>query len=524
VTTIAPPGSPRPMPPVLGRLMHGTFWLALRTPLQVVIAFWSIPLIQHAIGKPLNGAFVFAVTFGFLQFLLEFGMSSALQRQVSETWTRGDRQGVDRAIACGMTFYAAMALVQAAVLLTIAYATVPYTTFGPEGRRLIVKLLWLQAITAPCFGLSAVVSSVLQAARRFEIIPKCELVILVVRFAVLVAGLRLGFGIFPIYAAQTAVQVIFSMGPALYVMVRELGYVPHFRGARRADFAALLRVSFYVFLIQLSVVLADKLDAMVLGYALPRGSDAALTVYQNVSKAFLQIRQTGWALSYLVMPAVASLAAARDMAGLERVKYDGTRLLVGLLLPCALLAWIYAHPFLALWIDPAMAENYRLMRLFLVAALPLVLAVLVQMAIGVGKIEVIALAALGGAAVNLPLSYALTVRLGVAGVIWGTVLTTLFSNLLIPGAYCFRVLEVRPWTFLARALSAPLAGAATLVAATWALGAFVSPEPRGATFSARALPFLAHLCVGCLAYAAGYLAVPAGRADLAALRAKWRGA
>ena len=44
------------------------------------------------------------------------------------------------------------------------------------------------------------------------------------------------------------------------------------------------------------------------------------------------------------------------------------------------------------------------MRLFLVAALPLVLSVPVQMAIGLNKIKVIALAALAGSLVNLPFS------------------------------------------------------------------------------------------------------------------------
>ena len=54
----------------------------------------------------------------------------------------------------------------------------------------------------------------------------------------------------------------------------------------------------------------------------------------------------------------------------------------------------------------------------------------------------IALAALAGSLVNLPISCYLTTRLGVSGVIWGTVLTTLFSNLLVPGLYVFRVLEI----------------------------------------------------------------------------------
>ena len=196
-----------------------------------------------------------------------------------------------------------------------------------------------------------------------------------------------------------------------------------------------------------------------------------------VSKPFVQLRQTGWMLAYMVMPAVASLAAARDERGLDRVKYDGTRLHIGVLLPVGLLAWIYAAPFLSLWIGDRqwdamrelgydLSDVARLMRLFLVAAIPLVLSVPVQMSIGINKIKVIALAALAGSLVNLPISCYLTARLGVAGVIWGTVLTTLFSNLLVPGIYVFRVLEIDPRTYLKRTLSAPLAGAAALIVAT----------------------------------------------------------
>ena len=95
------------------------------------------------------------------------------------------------------------------------------------------------------------------------------------------------------------------------------------------------------------------------------------------------------------------------------------------------------------------------MRLFLVAAIPLVLSVPVQMAIGLNKIKVIALAALAGSLVNLPISCYLTARLGVSGVIWGTVLTTLFSNLLVPGLYVFRELKIDLRTYFRRTLSRP---------------------------------------------------------------------
>jgi O-antigen/teichoic acid export membrane protein len=506
-------------------------WLVLRTPLQALLAFWSVRLVLQAIGEDANGAYYFAWAFGFIQFLLEFGMSSALQHQVSEAWTKGDREGVNRAIACGMTFYAGVALVQFVALLAVAYAALPHSKFHGESYGLIVMLLWLQALTAPCFGISTVVSSVLQAARRYDFIPRLELLVVVIRFLILWIGVSLGFRnvtqadavfrFFLIVVAQTTAQIGLVLGPALWVMVRELGYVPRFRGATRADYAGLFHISFYISLIQLSVVLADKIDSTILGFALADPGPAN-TVYKFVSTPFLQIRQAGWSWAYFVMPAVASLHAARDERGLERIKYDGPRLHLGALLPVALLAWIYAEPFLALWAGAPFAGQAPLLRLFLIAALPIVIAVQVQMAIGINQIQVIALAALAGSLVNLPISYILTLRLGVAGVIWGSVLTTLFSNLLVPGIHVFRVLEIQPGTYLKRTLGAPLAGAVLLVAVTWICRLAFPPTLPGSTVLVRALPLLGHLSIGCLAYGVGYLLVPTGRGDVAALVRKLR--
>jgi Na+-driven multidrug efflux pump len=521
----------RALPPVLGRLLTGTLWLGLRVPLQFVFALLTTRLVLEAIGPIENGAYAFAWGFGFFQVLFEFGASSALQRQVSDAWTRHDDKGVDRAIACGMTFYAVISVLQAAALLGVAYVALPYSKLQPESYPLVRKLLWLQAVTAPCFGASVVVSSVLQAARRYDFVPRYEIAITVLRFMVLILGVKAGVDFFWIVTVQTLVQVGLGLGPALGVMVHELGRRPHFRGARWADYKALGQFSLFVAVIQVSVVMADKLDTTILGFVLKSSAEPAITVYWVVSKPFLHLRQTGWMLAYLVMPAVASLAAVRDQRGLDRVKYDGTRLHIGALLPVGLLAWIYAGAFLSFWIGNRqwdairslgydLADVTQFMRLFLVATIPLVLSVPVQMAIGLNKVKVIALAALGGSLLNLPISCYLTAKIGVAGVIWGTVLTTLFSNLLIPGIHVFRELPIRFPTYLKRTLSAPAGGAIALLAASLALMQFMPIKSSGNL--AQAWLLVLHLSVSTLAYLVGYLLVPVGRRDLIELRAKLR--
>ncbi len=197
-----------------------------KSPLQVIIAFWTVPLVQHAIGADANGAYIFAWGFGFIQLLLEFGMGAALQQQVSSAWARNDRNAVNRLIACGTAFYLAMAVIQMIVLLAIAYLGLP-PKFQGESHRLIVGLLWIQALSAPFFGLLTVASSVLQAARRYEFLPQLDLVILILRFTILVLGLRAGVDFLAIVAVQTIVLIQRrTLLPAFWVMVRELHSMP----------------------------------------------------------------------------------------------------------------------------------------------------------------------------------------------------------------------------------------------------------------------------------------------------------
>ncbi|MEW4566712.1 oligosaccharide flippase family protein [Tautonia sp. JC769] len=513
-----PDATARPLPPILGKLLSGTFWLALRTPLQALTAFWSVPLMIGAFGQGDFGAYRFAWGLGFFQLLLELGMSSALQREVSDRWTRGDRAGVDRAITCGTIFYAAIALVQSLVLLVIAYGVMPYSKFGASDTNLIVKLLWIQILTSPSYGMGVVVSSILQAARRYEVLPRYEFLIVALRFVVLIGGIAIGAGLLAIVIAQTVVSIALSFGPALWVIRREVDYRPRFVRVGLRDFKGLAQLSVFMFLIQLSVVLADKIDTTILGFVLEAPAKA-VAAYTAVSSPFLQLRQIGWTLAYFVMPAVASLAAAGDQEGLDRVTYDGARLHSAFVLAIGLMAFLYAGPFLELWIGAQfpgeIPELTFLMRLFLVAAIPLLVAVHVQVCTGLGKLAVVAVAAILGAVVNLPVSYVLTLHLGVAGVIWGTVLTTLFSNLLVPLIYAFRVLEVRPMVYLRRTLLAPSVGSAVMVATSLALHGFgFSAEPNSDDPVTRLIPFAAHLGVAGLAFVAGYALVPAGRADL----------
>ena len=410
---------PRPvLPPILGRLLTGTFWLALRVPLQAVFC-----ALDDAAGRG------------------------------------SDRPGPERGLQVCVGVRVLPVLVRVRSELGPPAANLGCVDARRPRRGGPLDRLWHDASTPPwpCFRWwpswrwrywalphTALDGRVVRSDRQAPLAPDRDGALLWIFGAGLErapgrAALRLhaaartvqhdravrrccwwgsspGVDFFLVVVAQTVLQIGIGFIPGLWVMVRELGHRPHFRGARLDDYRLLLNFSFYIALIQISVVLADKVDTTILGFMLADPGPAN-TVYDIVSKPFLQLRQTGWMLAYMVMPAVASLAAADDDRG-ARPRQVRRHPAAPRPRSCRSACWRGFMPVRSCrcgWATAWATTRPKLpplMRLFLLAAIPLVLSVFVQMAIGLNKIKVIALAALAGSVVNLPLSCYLTARLG----------------------------------------------------------------------------------------------------------------
>ena len=76
-----------------------------------------------------------------------------------------------------MTFYGAMAVLQVAALLGVAYWALPHSKLDVSSYPLVIKLLWLQASHGPKLRYVGRGLERVQAARRYAFVPKLEVVI-----------------------------------------------------------------------------------------------------------------------------------------------------------------------------------------------------------------------------------------------------------------------------------------------------------------------------------------------------------
>ena len=203
-------------------------------------------ILEHDRAATLMGAYGFAWGFGFFQFLLEFGMSSALQRQISETLDAGRPRGGRPGDRLRDDLLRRVAVVQVAALLAVA-ALRPARHSG-SARRIVPPdrpaplapggdgpLLRAHRRSSPASSRrrgGTTSSRGWSSGSSSSGSWSCW------------AGLTAGVDFFRDRGwRRRSLQIGLSLGPALWVMVRELGHVPHFRGARRDDYTGLVRTS-----------------------------------------------------------------------------------------------------------------------------------------------------------------------------------------------------------------------------------------------------------------------------------------
>ena len=228
-----PMSGTRTLPPVLGRLLSGTFWLALRVPLQAVFSLWTIRLVLESdrrrgmrghTGSPGDLAF-FSSSSSLaparrcrgrspMRGRVAIGRRSSGRSPAGSTSTWQWRSSRLRRFWAWPTGHCRTGRYRGELLPADGEASL-----APGGDGTMLRYLGGRVECASS-GTAVRLRAAVRAGDHGLAVHH------------LVLGVKSGVDFFWVVAAQTAVQVGLGLGPALWVMIRELGHWPHFHGAR----------------------------------------------------------------------------------------------------------------------------------------------------------------------------------------------------------------------------------------------------------------------------------------------------
>jgi len=391
--------------------------------LSFVISFAVTPLMIRTLGAEAYGVWVlvtaFSVVSGYMS-LLDLGIQSAVVKFVSESHARREIDAVNQIFSSGFYLFFGIGVLGALVLVAFAQLFLTRVFNIPahlvEVMRLLLCVLAAQ-ILVEFPGL--IVSALLDGVQRYDLQRVIHIGYMIINAVLLVTLLLLGYGLL----AMSITMLALTVAKVLVQVVLAQRLLPRLRLVRNFDIGLLRRVATFsgqIFLIRINAVIYNTMDKTIIGSLL---SSTQLTTYDIANK----LRNISIApLSFItpqVVPAAAALNGAGDQVRLQELFLKGTKYQMALAIPVIVVVMILAERFIRVWIGPDYAYIANIARLFVVSVfLDSMIAVGQNVLIGIGRVKPMIWINVVTTAVNLSLSVYLTLKIGIEGVMWGTLI------------------------------------------------------------------------------------------------------
>ena len=389
---------------------------------NAVLAIALTPIFLRDLGAEQYGIWLLAATLtfsaGFLS-LAELGLNQASVRFVAEALSRDDQREVNEVVSTTTVVYAVLGVFLAVLLVALASVATTLFDVTPALRdtaRAVFIVVGLQiALDLPASG----VMTALEGAQRYGILRVIDVGLRVVWAAVSAVLVALGHGVMVL--AWTALATS-AVSLAASVIVSRRSDPPLRLGLRfvtRRMFRRLARSGTSTMGLRIMGVVYSQMDRIIIGVAL---AATAVAAYEVAYKIHAAAALTLGVMPSAVLPAAAFIGASGDDSRLRGLYVKGTRYSLAIGLPIIVGGIVFARPLIATWVGTDYTDVTGAARLFLVyPALALALVVGQTMLIGLGRMREMLRFHLVAVVTNLIVSSLLVGRIGIIGVIWGTV-------------------------------------------------------------------------------------------------------
>ncbi len=202
--------------------------------------------------------------------------------------------------------------------------------------------------------------------------------------------------------------------------------------------------SFWLFLVSIAGLLQYQTDRIIIGHFLPV---SAITIYFVLIKPFELIKNINGLWNTAVFPAVSEANALGGKKNIDKIIYQGSRYNNAFGASLAILSFFFCVPFIRLWMGSEYLQDVWIAQ---VASLFQLIwqsnSLLGSVYKGVGKVQKPGLIAITIALFNVIISIILVQKIGLPGVILGTVIA---GTLSIPLSYIFifKDIQINKWRY-----------------------------------------------------------------------------
>ncbi len=486
------------------------------------VGFLMPPFLLDRLGRTAYGVHNLIGDLGGYSALLYFGLGAAVLRYVAAHHAREEMDGLNETVSTIFAVYLRLGVLCLLAACAIAWPLPALFDIPPElanearARVVVTGLAILVEFVGSVYG------GVLMGLERFDVLNGIKLTLLVGRtLAIVAVALR-----WPSVLAIGLVSLATALCEQGFNFVYAHRVLPGLRVSlslnRPARLPELASFSFQSFIFTMSDRIINYTDSVVIGQA--RGADAT-GPYAFALRLVDFAREALDRATHVLMPGFSAAAARGESHIVRDVWRTGSKALLSLAVPIALVQTLWGRHVLSLWLSRN--EHASVAAQVVAEAYPcmvwLALAFVMQMAgrglarplfEGLGELRVPARIAALEAVANLVLSVVLVRRWGIQGVAFATFLPAAVTGLVVMPWFVCRRLGL---SFGRHAVDAYVR---TVVPALPAYGVLVAAERMG--WHTRFVP-LAATCALVLAVHLAFAAVVTfDRDERESLRARFR--
>ena len=470
-------------------------------------SFLLTPFLVHALGADAYGLWVLVGSAFAYGTLLDLGIGGAVVKYVAEDRARGEDAGANALLATSLRIFLALGALVAAAGVAAAHVVPRWVDAPAALGPLVAPLVVLTGLHIGATLALTPVAVALQGLQRYDLYNAVGVVGTIATAGGMVLVVLAGGGV--VGMACTAIVVTAATRWAYHRLARRAAPGLRFgwRGASRPAARRLLTFGAASFAYRLGSRLGTRSDEFVIAAFLPVGAIAPYAIARRLAEAAQIVADQ---FLKVIIPLASELEALGEAERLRALYLHGSRITLGIVVPAAVLLVRYAEAVLTAWVGPAFAGAAGLAAILAVACL-LETSQWAAGAVleGIARQRVLAVTAMGAGILNVALSIALVRPLGLAGVALATLVANAIAALGVALPYTLRTLRIPAGDVVRETWAPALVPALPMGAALFAVERLIGATAIGSAAVAA--------LAGGAAYVAAYLAMPAARAERAAV-------
>ena len=254
----------------------------------IAVSFYMMPFLIHALGDRWYGIWALIGSITSYYALLDFGLTSAVTRFLTQALARAEKTDANAVIVTGLVIFGGIGALAFSISIAVALAGPWFFTDAGEAAAFRQAVLVLGADVALMFPF-AVFNAVLAGHYRFDIASAVQLSALAVRTALIVYFISHGYSILALAVITLAVnlpsRVAVAVAARCLLPSLELS-LAHFRPDRARE---LFGYGKYTFIAAAADRLRFQVDTMVVAWFLGVGLVTHYAIAARVTQTFMDL-------------------------------------------------------------------------------------------------------------------------------------------------------------------------------------------------------------------------------------------